>query len=185
MHYLQEKEGFFQWILERLMNDKFNGVSRYYLQKFAERTGILKGKIRRNLVPFPGILYDFAALEQRITQYPGIRFVGHGPDFWNHIGSSRHPRYIHQKGPIGEFGIIDRLLERYENLFCDISGTSGYNALKRDPEKSRVFLQKHVSKILYGTDNTRLPLLELLQSMKLEKRQMELILQENALKVLG
>lgn len=182
--YIQEREGFLQWVLERLLNDKYNGVSRYYITRFAEQTGILKKKIRRNQVDFPGILYDFASLEERIQQFPAIRFIGHGPDFWNHISNFQHPKYIHQRGSIKEFGVIDRLLEAYENLYCDISGTSGYNAMKRDPRQSRNFLQKHASKILFGTDNTTYPLRELLDSMKLGNAQMEMILHKNAEKVL-
>jgi len=184
LHYIQEKEGYVQWIFERLMNDKYNGVSRYYISRFADSTGLLKKKIRRNQVQFPGILFDFAALEQRIREYPGIRFIAHGPDFWNNIGTRMHPRYIHQKGPVREFGIIDSLLAQYDNLFCDISGTSGFNALNRDRNQSRRFLQKHASKVLFGTDNTDFPLLQLLESMKLGKEQLEMILFRNSLRVL-
>jgi len=183
--YIQPKEGFFQWLLERLLNDKFNGVSKYYLNRLADRTGILKKKIEKNRANFPGILFDFAFLEKRISRFPGIRFIGHGPDFWNHISSTQHPKYIHQKGAIREFGIIDRLLETYNNFYCDISGISGFNALSRDHRMARIFLQKHADKILYGTDNTGLPLLELLNSMKLEKEKMERILYGNAIRVLG
>ncbi len=185
LHFLQEKEGYLQWLLERLMNNKFNGVSRFYISQFAASTGLLKQKIRRNQVQFPGILFDFEALEQKVIQFPGIRFVGHGPDFWNNISAYRQSKYIHQKGPIKEFGIIDRLLETYDNFYCDISGTSGYNALNRDRDQSGVFLQKHADKVLFGTDNTRFPLLELLQSLKLDNKQMEMILFRNAEKVLG
>ena len=184
MHYVQEKEGLYEWLLERLMNDKYNGVSRHYISRFANYTGILKRKIKKNQIPFPGILFDFSGLEVRVKQFPGIRFVGHGPDFWNNISSYQDPKYIHQKGSIAKFGIIDRLLEEYDNLYCDISGTSGFNALNRDHSQSKIFLQKHAQKVLYGTDNTTYPLLELLQSMTLGEEQMEMILYKNARKVL-
>ncbi len=185
LHYMQEKDGLFEWILERLLNDKFNGVSRYYISRFAKATGFLKNKISRNQIPFPGILYDFLALEARVRQFPGIKFIGHGPDFWNNISCNRHSKYIHQKGSISEFGIIDQFLEEHDNFFCDISGTSGYNAMRRDPRQAKIFLQKHAQKVLYGTDNTRFPLLDLLYSMHLGKEKMEMILYKNALKVLA
>lgn len=184
LYYIQEKQGYVQWIFERLMNDKYNGVSRYFITRFAEGTGILKKKISRNQVPFPGILFDFEVLEQRIREFPRIRFIGHGPDFWNHIGTTQHPKYIHQKGEISEFGIIDSLLEKYDNFYCDISGTSGYNALNRDRDQSRVFLQKHALKVLFGTDNTRFPLEQLLESMNLGKETLENIFHRNANRVL-
>jgi predicted TIM-barrel fold metal-dependent hydrolase len=136
-------------------------------------------------VTFPGILDDYDGLEQRIREFPGIRFIAHGPDFWNHIGDTLHPRYIHQRGGYKRFGVIDRLLEEYPNLYCDISGQSGYNALKRAPEHSKIFLEKHASKVLYGTDNTRLPLLELLGSFRLGREKMDRILGKNALELLG
>ncbi|HER09078.1 MAG TPA: hypothetical protein ENO20_09230 [Bacteroides sp.] len=182
--YIRPGEGFFQWLLERLLNDKFNGVSRYYLNRLAETTGILRKKIEKNRICFPGILFDFAFLEKRVVQFPGIRFIAHGPDFWNQISISLHPRYIHQKGTYDTFGIIDRLLESYPNFYCDISGVSGFNALHRDRRMARIFLGKHAEKILFGTDNTGLPLLELLRSMKPGKEKMDLILRENALRVL-
>lgn len=184
LQYVQEKEGLFQWVLERLMNDKYNGISRYYISRFAETTGILKRKIKKSQVNFPGILFDFSSLEKRIRQFPGVRFIGHGPDFWNGISASQHPKFIHQKGSYSNFGIIDRLLEEYDNLYCDISGTSGFNALNRDQSQARRFLLKHESKILYGTDNTSFPLLELLRSLKLGEEQLESILHKNALRLL-
>ncbi len=184
LYYRQEKPGYVHWIFERLMNDKYNGVSRFYITRFAEGTGILKKMISRNQVRFPGILFDFEALEQRIRDFPRIRFIGHGPDFWNHIGATRHPKYIHQKGQIAEFGIIDSLLEKYDNFYCDISGTSGYNALNRDRDQSRIFLQKHTRKVLFGTDNTRFPLKQLLESMNLGQETLENIFHRNAQRVL-
>jgi predicted TIM-barrel fold metal-dependent hydrolase len=65
-----------------------------------------------------------------------------------------------------------------------ISGTSGYNALNRDREQSRIFLQKHKRKVLYGTDNTRFPLQQLLKSLKLGKEVLENIMHRNATRVL-
>jgi predicted TIM-barrel fold metal-dependent hydrolase len=182
--YIQPKEGFFQWMLERLLNDKFNGVSRYYLNRLAETTGILKKRIERNRAYFPGILFDFAFLEKRVARFPGVRFIGHGPDFWNHISDTLDPRYIHQKGPVRQFGIIDHLLETYPNFYCDISGVSGFNALDRDHGMAGSFLRKHADKILYGTDNTGLPLLELLHSLKPGKEKMARILYGNAIRML-
>jgi len=183
-YYRQEREGKLEWVLERLMNDKFNGLSRYYLESFARRTGILKKKIERNRIPFPGILFDFQELEKRVAAYPQITFIGHGPGFWNGISHHHHKRWIHQKGPIGDFGPIDPLLEEYDNFYCDLSGLSAYNALRRDPDRSQVFLQKHAGKILYGSDNTGLPLLDLLQSMKPGSGELAAILSGNARKIL-
>jgi predicted TIM-barrel fold metal-dependent hydrolase len=180
MHYVPEGKGFVDRVFERLLNDKYNGVSRHYLSKLIASTGIYKRKVRNNRIQFPGYLYDFAALEKRISQFPGIRFIAHGPDFWNAISPTRDPKYIHQPGRYDEFGITDRLLETYENLYCDISGFSAYNALSRDRDMARRFLDKHASKILFGTDNTDLGLEKLLEKMNLTRAKRELIFHRNA-----
>ena len=184
MLYIQKKGRTLQLPLEGLLNDRFNGLSRYYINQLTQRTGILKKRINQNQEYFPGILFDFAFLEKRILQFPGVKFIGHGPDYWNNISSFQHQKYIHQKGSIQTFGIIDRLLEEHDNFFCDISGTSGYNAMNRDRTQAKIFLQKHAAKILYGTDNTLFPLLELLHSMDLGKESLERILYKNALDIL-
>ncbi|MEZ5070421.1 MAG: amidohydrolase family protein [Bacteroidales bacterium] len=183
-HYVQEKEGRPEYVFERLMNTKYNGLGRHRMEQLARHTGLFRNKIRNNRVPFPGILYDFEGLESRLREYPDLRVVGHGPGFWNHIARDQDPRRIHQKGPIREFGIIDRLLEECPNLYCDLSGTSGFNAMKRDPERSRIFLQKHSDKVMFGTDNTAYPLEELLHDLRLGTACLNKILGGTAEKVL-
>jgi predicted TIM-barrel fold metal-dependent hydrolase len=49
-------------------------------------------------------------------------------------------------------GLTDRWLADYPNLFADISAGSGLNALQRDEEHARGFLQRHQDKILFGSD---------------------------------
>jgi uncharacterized protein len=112
-------------------------------------------KEKRTFV-FPGYMLDFASLEARIQQFPEIPFIGHGPLFWQHI--SKEPfldEGMHPKGPVLEGGLTCSLLRTYPNLFADISGNSGLNALKRDPEFTRKFIDEFAHKIIFGSDNTR------------------------------
>ena len=84
------------------------------------------------------------------AKYSKTIFIMHGPGWWRHIsadsGSEPYP-----KGPVKPHGLVDKLLE-YENVYADISATSGLNALQRDKEYAREFLERHRLKILYGTD---------------------------------
>ncbi|MFW6046512.1 MAG: hypothetical protein ACOCP4_01830, partial [Candidatus Woesearchaeota archaeon] len=75
-----------------------------------------------NKIFFKGYLYDFLLLEKMLLKFPNQTFVAHGPHFWNNISNKFSPRNNYNSGKIKKFGIIDRLLEEHDNLFCDISG---------------------------------------------------------------
>jgi uncharacterized protein len=93
-------------------------------------------------------------LEECLREFSETIFVGHGPAWWAEISADvtgeEKSRY-----PEGEFrhpGKIDYLLETYPNMYADLSASSGYCALTRDIEYTRVFLEKHHKKLMFGTD---------------------------------
>ena len=49
-------------------------------------------------------------------------------------------------------GITDKYLANYPNMFADMSAGSGLNALLRDEDHARGFLDRHQNKLLYGSD---------------------------------
>jgi len=113
---------------------------------------------------FPGYMLDFAELEERLKQYPNIKFIAHGPFWWANISTSELFRK-YPKGKISEDGLIQRLLTEYVNLFCDISGFSGYNAIKRDIDYMEKFLDRFQDKIIFGSDNYDCDSIELLKRL--------------------
>ena len=182
--YLPPSNSKLDLLVDQLLNGALNGVTKYYLSKLVKKTSLFSNYIKDNSIYFPGYLYDFNFLEKRIQQFPDQIFIGHGPHFWNNISNSLSSKYFHQKGRIGEFGIIDRLLEEYENLYCDISGKSGYNALTRDKNQSKRFLEKHCKKILYGTDNTNYGLEDLINSFQLSDEIQRQIFYQNSERII-
>ena len=56
------------------------------------------------------------------------------------------------KHPVTPGGKIEALLEKYPNLYCDISMASGYNALTRDLDFTRKFLLTWQDRTVYGRD---------------------------------
>jgi len=95
--------------------------------------------------------YGFERLFPELAaEYSKTVFVMHGPGWWRHI-SADPGLETYPKGPIKPHGLVNRLLE-YGNVYADISATSGLNALQRDKEYAREFLERHRFKILYGTD---------------------------------
>lgn len=132
---------------------------------------------------FPAYLGEFSGLEKRLKEYPDVVFIGHGPLFWkgisSELGCTTYPR-----GPVLKGGVLPRLLEEYPNLYADISGVSGYNALQRDKKFTQQFLSELSSKILFGTDNVSLDLKDLLKKLRLNSADIKKIFGENAMRII-
>ncbi len=76
----------------------------------------------------------------------------------------------------------------YNNLYLDISAYSGYNALTRDPEFTRGFVQRHWRKMLLGTDivfaNAQLLILTWLRELDVSDKVRQAIADGNARRLL-
>jgi uncharacterized protein len=94
-------------------------------------------------------------LERLLQQAPETTVIGHGPGFWADIGAGpdNPSQYPYPKGRIQREGGVSRLLRRYSSLYADLSATSGYNALTRDPAFGAAFLDEFQDKLLFGTDD--------------------------------
>lgn len=96
--------------------------------------------------------YLFEDAFQKIAyKYNRTVFIMHGPGWWRHI-SAGPPREAYPTGPVKPGGLVDRILSEFENVYADISATSGFNALHRDRDYARELLEKHSSKFVFGTD---------------------------------
>ena len=105
--------------------------------------------------PWPNYWYGggIDALGRALALCPETNFIGHAPGFWAHI--SNDDRYLtetYPKGPVLPGGKIERLLAGHPNLYCDISAGSGHNALNRDHDFTRAFLQTWQDRVLFGRD---------------------------------
>jgi len=130
-------------------------------------------------------------LEECLQEFPETIFVGHGPGWWADISAdvTNDEKDGYPKGKIRSPGRIDFLLETYPNLHTDLSAGSGYNAMSRDLEFTRTFLEKHYRKILFGTDKfvrDEEPLIiDLLQEIDLPAEMKDAIFWKNAAALLG
>jgi predicted TIM-barrel fold metal-dependent hydrolase len=94
----------------------------------------------------------FKDFEAVLKAYPKTRFIGHADAFWANISADYVNESAYPTGKIKRGGITDRMLGDYPNLFADLSANSGNNALSRDPEFSEIFLKRHESKLIFGSD---------------------------------
>lgn len=95
----------------------------------------------------------YERLPAMLKKYPRTIFIGHAQTWWanidkNHLDQSN----LYPKGAVTPGGLTDRYLADFENLYADLSAGSGLNALTRDEEHARGFLERHQNKILYGSD---------------------------------
>jgi uncharacterized protein len=102
--------------------------------------------------------HNFEAFEQVLQQHPETTFVAHAQAWWANVdaGAPRDPAApgfsAYPKGPVQQGGLSDRWLGQYPNLYADLSAGSGLNALTRDPDFTRGFLDRHQRKLLWATD---------------------------------
>ena len=99
--------------------------------------------------------YNLSGLEWALNKYPDIKFFGHSAEFWSRIsGDDQYRGY--PKGPVEPNGPVVRLLETYPHLYGDVSAGSGLNAMTRDIEFTKGFMEKFQDQLMFGLDLCRL-----------------------------
>ena len=131
-------------------------------------------------------------LENAIRQHPGCVFIGHGPGWWASISGDVTANGLggYPKGPTAPGGAIDRLMEKYDNIYGDLSAGSGANSISRDLDFGHKFLVRRQDRIMFGTDylapQQEIPQFELFEEkLTLPAEVTAKIYQDNARRVLG
>jgi predicted TIM-barrel fold metal-dependent hydrolase len=136
--------------------------------------------------PWPNFWYGggIEAFERAVQKCPETVFLGHAPGFWAHIsGDDLYDKAPYPEGPVVPGGKLIEMLDKYENLYCDISAGSGCNALSRDPEHALKFINRHRDRILYGRDYFDNRHRKFLDSLELDSKTRQMIFCDNALKL--
>ncbi len=92
--------------------------------------------------------------EKVIQTFPEAKFIAHALHWWSEISGdvTEADKNDYPKRPITTGGRVDVLLQKYDNLYADLSAESGRNALTRDPAFAPGFLERNQDKLLFGTD---------------------------------
>jgi predicted TIM-barrel fold metal-dependent hydrolase len=93
-----------------------------------------------------------ARLPAILKAYPKTIFIAHANSWWAHISAEVDHESGYPTGPIKPGGLTDHLLADYPNIYGDLSANSGRNALARDPDFAPKFLERHKTKLLFGSD---------------------------------
>lgn len=131
-------------------------------------------------------------LEKAIKENPDCNFIGHGPGWWASISGGITEAELggYPKGKVNPGGAIDNLMEKYPNIYADLSAGSGSSAISRDLDFGREFLIRRQDRVCFGTDflapGQGVPQFDLFeQQLTLPEEVQAKIFRNNARKVLG
>ena len=126
-----------------------------------------------------------------LEQVPNGFFIGHAQGWWASIGGGVNKKDMqgYPKGEVQPGGALDILMDRFPNLYGDLSAGSGANAISRDREFGRAFLIRRADRLLFGTDylapEQAVPQFELFESLDLPETVKDKIYHRNARRLLG
>ena len=127
-------------------------------------------------------------LEHALATFAKLNFIGHGPGWWASIAGDVKRLGGYPKGPVQPGGAIDRLMDKYPNIYGDLSAGSGNNAIARDKEFGREFMIRRQDRLMFGTDYLRpgqaVPQFETFDSLDLPKEVQAKVFRKNAERVL-
>lgn len=93
-------------------------------------------------------------LARVLESLPELVMIGHGKGWWASIAGNLAQADLHVSypaGPVAPGGAIDKLMDRFPNLYGDLS-SSGAHAILRDPKFGEMFLQRRADRLLFGLD---------------------------------
>lgn len=94
----------------------------------------------------------YREFDKVLRAHPKTTFIGHADFFWANISAELPAGVAYPEGRVKKGGLTDKWLADFPNLYADMSANSGYNALTRDAEFTRAFVNRHQSKLMFGCD---------------------------------
>ena len=144
-------------------------------------------------------IYDDLGLpriEAVLKKFPGLKLIGHSQAFWSELSGDVT---LETRGKYGESTVVPggrvvELMQKYPNIYCDLSAGSGHHAMMRDEAFFAWFVEKFSDRIMYGCDichpdNThpfifRDFLYRMIEEGKLREETYVKIVRENAIRIL-
>jgi hypothetical protein len=130
-------------------------------------------------------------LARALQAAPQAPLIGHGPGWWASISGQVTQADLggYPRGPVAPGGAIDTLMDRFPNLYGDLSAGSGAGALRRDRTFARELLIRRADRMLFGSDflspGQEVPQFEELAALQLPADVAERIYRGNARRLLG
>jgi predicted TIM-barrel fold metal-dependent hydrolase len=95
-------------------------------------------------------------LANALKAFPRLPFIGHAAGFWASISGDAtledFGRYPKIPTPVAPGGALGGLMDKFPNLYGDLSEPGGHAAIARDRAFGRDFLVRRADRLLFGTD---------------------------------
>lgn len=95
---------------------------------------------------------EFVRFHKTLEKFPKVNWIGHAQTFWGNIDANYKQGDMYPTGKVTRGGLTDKYLGDYANMFADMSAGSGLNAILRDEEHYRGFMERHQDKLMFGSD---------------------------------
>ena len=126
------------------------------------------------------------ALERAVIACPETVFIGHGQGWWAHISDDDlFDKEHYPEAQTKPEGRVPEMLDRYPNMYADLSAQSGVNALRRDESYGKQFLIDHQDKLLWARDLFDTRLMDHIDKLALPKSVFDKLTYLNAQKLIG
>lgn len=129
-------------------------------------------------------------LEMALAKNPDTIMIGHGPGWWASVSGDIAAKDLggYPTGPVAPGGAVDRLMEKYPNLYGDLSAGSGAGALARDGTFGKAFLTRRQDRLMFGTDylspGQEVPQFDVLKKIELPAEVEAKVFRQNAIRIL-
>lgn len=125
------------------------------------------------------------SLERAVIACPDTVFIGHGPGWWAHISDDDlFDKTMYPKEPTVPGGKNLMMLEKYPNMYADLSAVSGLMAITRDVDYGRQYIIDHADKLMFARDHWHTRLMDHLRTLDLPEDVWAKLSHENALELL-
>jgi predicted TIM-barrel fold metal-dependent hydrolase len=131
-------------------------------------------------------------LANALKTFLRLPFIGHAAGFWASISGNATRKdfggYPKIPTPVAPGGALDALMDRYPNLYGDLSEQAGYAAIARDKKFGRDFLIRRADRLLFGTDylmaDQEVPHFSFFDSLDLPAEVQKKLFRNNAMRLL-
>ncbi len=131
-------------------------------------------------------------LAKVLESFPSANFLGHAFGWWSSLSGGVTQADLGQspkQQPVSKGGAIDTLMDKYPNLYGDLSATAGAAAISRDLTFGREFLIRRADRLVFGSDyfspGQNIRQFELFEQLKLPEDVQRKIFRDNGRRLLA